>query len=154
MATGVSSEDAIRDLLWQGVQQLAMSEDVYKNALNSLEAKKNELVPSSKNPLSQEELNKIFATYQRVIQESIENIKAQYMIGVELKMLFERPIDLLTISDSLTDIQNRLNPLLSQHKVNEAEIKSLEDRIIELIGKKDDIQKMADANKAFVHYKW
>jgi hypothetical protein len=50
-------------------------------------------------------------------------------------MLFERQIDLTTISDSLTDIQNRLTPLLSQHKVNEAEIKRLEGRIVELINK-------------------
>jgi len=135
MATGVSTEDSIRDMLWQGVQQLAMSEDTYKKALTSLEAQKSKLAPSSNNPSFQQELNKTHDTYQRVIQVSIDNIKAQYMIGVELKMLFERQIDLSTIGDSLTDIQNRLTPLLSQHKVNEAEIKRLEGRIVELINK-------------------
>lgn len=135
MATGVSDLNAIRDALWQGAAQLSMSDTVYQNALSTLEAKKGEPVPSSNNPLIHDELNKAHAAYQRVIQESIENIKAQYMIGLELKMLFSRQIDLLTLSNSLTDIQNRLNPLLAQHKINEAEIQRLETRIVELMHK-------------------
>jgi hypothetical protein len=43
MATGVSTEDSIRDMLWQGVQQLAMGEDIYKKALTSLEAQKKQI---------------------------------------------------------------------------------------------------------------
>lgn len=134
MATGISPDlDGIRDALWQGVQQLAMGEGVYKNALSTLEAKKSEQTPQAKNPTYQEELNKTHTAYQQVIQNSIDNIKGQYMIGLELKMLFTREIDLLTISASLTDIQNRLNPLLAQHNVNEIEITRLEDRIVELV---------------------
>ena len=136
LTTGISDLDAISDRLWQGVQQLSMSETVYQNALSTLETKKGEPVPSSSNPSMQDELNKTYAIYQRVIQESIDTIKAQYMIGLELKMLFaRRPIDLSTLSDSLTDIQNRLNPLLTQHKINEAEITRLETRIVELMNK-------------------
>ena len=54
------------------------------------------------------------------------------MIGLELKMLFTREINLLTITASLTDIQNRLNPVLVQHKDNEAKLITLKDRIFEL----------------------
>jgi hypothetical protein len=134
MASGISSDlDGIRDALRQGFQQLAIGEDVYKNTLNTLEAKKGDSTPLAKNPSYQEELNKTHAAYLRVIQDSIDNIKAQYLIGLELEMLFQREINFLTLSASLTDIQNRLNPLLVQHKDNEAKLITLKDRIFELI---------------------
>jgi hypothetical protein len=134
MATGVSSEsDVIRDYLRMSVEQLAMSNKVYEDAACMLEKKIDEPVPKSKNPSLQDELTKTHAMYQKCLKESLDNIKNQYMLGIEMKLLFEREINFLTLSDSLANIQERLNPLLLQHKKNEAEIKKLESRIVELL---------------------
>jgi hypothetical protein len=135
MTNAVSSDtDAIKDVLWQGVQQLTQGEETYQNTLRSLEAKKSEQPPHSKNPAFQEELNKTHAVYQQWIEASILNTKAQSAIEKELKALFERELDLFSLHHSLLEIQSRLNPLLLQHKTNDAEVKRLEDRIVELMG--------------------
>ncbi|HEY5235049.1 MAG TPA: hypothetical protein VIJ14_02625 [Rhabdochlamydiaceae bacterium] len=134
MTTAVSSDiDTIKDALWQGVQQLTKGEEIYQKTLCNLEAKRNEQAPHSKNPAFQEELNKTHAVYQKWIEASILNTKAQSAIEQELKALFERKLDLFALHNSLVEIQSRLNPLLLQHKGNEAEIKKLEDRIVELM---------------------
>jgi hypothetical protein len=133
MTTGVSSDTAtFKALLWQRVQQLTKGEEVYKQTLQNLEAKKNEQAPQSKNPAFQEELNKTHAVYQKWIEASILNTKAQRAIEQGLKALFERELDLFTLHTSLTEIQSRLTPLLLQHKEYETQIKKLEARIVEL----------------------
>lgn len=132
MTTRISSR-AVIELLWPGVQGLSISDDVYNNAMGYLEAKKSESTPQSKNPSLQAKLNITHATYQRAIPLMIDNIKAQYMIGLEVKMLFQRRIDLQTTSDSLMDIQNRLNPLRSQFKLYATIIQRFENRIVELL---------------------
>ena len=131
MATGIPSD--IKDALWDGVQQLMMGKEVYDKTLQNLEAKKGESTPQAKNASFQDELKKTHDVYKQTIRRSIENIKAQYAIGQELKGLFERAKDLQELGHSLTDFQIRLNPLLQQHKENASEITSLENRIVELI---------------------
>ncbi len=133
MTSSVSSDmDTIKDALWQGVQQLTKGEEIYQKTLQNLEAKKTEQPPQSNNPAFQVELNKTHAAYQKCIEASIINTKAQSAIEQALKALFERELDLFKLNTSLIAIQSRLDPLLSEHKTNEAEIKKLENRIVEL----------------------
>ena len=134
MVTGVSSDlDSMKDALYQGAAQLTKGKGIYEETLRILETKKNEPVPQAKNPTLQEELNKTHAVYKNWTEASIINTKAQLDIEQELKALFEREIDLFTFSNSLTEIRSRLNPLLEEHRKNDAEIKKLEDRISVLI---------------------
>lgn len=131
MTTAVSD---IKDTLWEGVQHLTKGEAIYQETLRNLEAKKNEQAPRSNNPAFQEELNKTHAVYQQWIAASILNTKAQSAIEQELKALFERELDLFSLHTSLTVIQFRLIPLTSEHKENDAQVKKLKDRIVELMG--------------------
>ncbi len=131
MATGISPE--LKDKLWAGVQELMMGKEVYEKTLQDLETKNNEPTPQAKNAAFQDELTKTHTVYKQTIQRSIDNIKAQYTIGQELKGLFEQANDLQEFGRSLNDLQTRLIPLLEQHKKNAPEIASLENHLVELM---------------------
>jgi hypothetical protein len=128
-----SDTDSFKDVLWEGVKQLTKGQEIYEETLRILQSKKAEPIPQSKDPSLQEELTKIHTIYLQWIESSIVNTKAQCQIEQELKDLFERDFDPMAFSTSLTKIQSRLNPLLSQHQEIDAAIKQLEDRISVLI---------------------
>ncbi len=128
-----SDTDSFKEVLWEGVKQLTKGQEIYEETLRILQAKKAEPTPQSKDPSLQEELTKIHTIYLQWIEASIINTKAQCEIEQELKALFERDFDPLAFSISLTEIQSRLNPLLSQHQEIDAAIKQLEDRISVLV---------------------
>ena len=134
MTTGISNEDCMRELLWGTVEPLTQVKEGYDKSIRTLESKRIEGIPLSKNPAFQAEVDKTHAIYMQYIETSITNLKAQIAIGEEIKALFaRRDIDLGGLSASLAEIQSRLSPLLAQRQVNAAEIKKLEDKIVELI---------------------
>lgn len=124
-----TSLDTARDAIVRRIEELTTGDAVYANAIYNLCEKYGEPVPQSKNPVFQEELNRTHAIYQQWIKARVINIIAQFNIAQELKTLFRRQIDPVTITNSLTQIQSRFRPLLQEFRVQEDRIKRLEDRI-------------------------
>lgn len=134
MTAGISNEGCIRELLWNAVEPLTRAVDTYGESVRDLESKRNEVIPRTKNPAFQSEVNKTHALYMQHIEMAIINLKAQIAIGKEIKELFaRRDIGFGKLSASLGKIQSRLTPLQTQLNINKDEIKKLEDKIIDLI---------------------
>ncbi|HEX2579474.1 MAG TPA: hypothetical protein VHK67_03630 [Rhabdochlamydiaceae bacterium] len=132
--TSSGNLNGLREILWESVKSFTQAKEFYDGFVRTLESKKNEQVPLAKNSAFQAEVNKTHAIYMKYIEVGITNLTAQSGIAEEIKALFaHHDIDLVGLSTSLGEIQSRLNPLIDQLKVIEAEIKKLEDKIVELI---------------------
>lgn len=134
MTTGLSPDlDSFREVLWQEVQALEMSNGAHLQKLRNLETKRDEPTPQSTDPLLQAELDKTHAVYQQWIQASMINILAQIELEQKMQTLYRGKIDLLTLPEACAAIEQRLRPLIQQQKFNEIQIKKFENRIAELI---------------------
>lgn len=133
MTTAVLSDRQIRDLVWQNVQTLTISKDVYKKTLGRLAGKLKDPIPPAKNPAFQVTMNKTYAAYRELIQGSMGIAKAQYKLGKGITAIFQAEMDLPTITEHLTDFRCHYSELLQVQTTNEALVNSLIDRILELM---------------------
>jgi len=134
MTSEISTDNQLREQLWQSVEPLTQLKEAYDKTIRSLESKKNEGVPCSKNPAFQQEVNKTHAVYMQHIEASIANLKTQNTNVERIKDLFaRRDIELIELFQRLPLILHLHESLQAEHKLNEAAITSLENKIVELI---------------------